>query len=1105
MVVDSTGSMDSYLYALQRFIPQLLALQSIASTSPNNGRIGRIGILSYTDYYTPPIINPSQTSVANPVPANDAAAKALIPRLTVDDVLNWSGWVDWNNSKGGGDVLIEWTKGLTAEGGGDYPEAAKTALKFLMNRVLDKPRGEETESSEAKEELGASSEEQPERDTIVLWYTDSAPHHRSHRGINRLLEIAAHNPPPSSNFPTLATLISKESLGTAINLPAPHPEPSSGQKTTHNHGEACTDWVHLCLAAKEARLKVYTILPPNTADSDASFWVMLGEITKGGTCATGGRLTDSGNIPESGTQVPSGYIVGGGDFMRIVMNLSTAIVLNELGARGPFTSSGAWKGKDRVLNKPNATMSQNELSKIKGARWLSYQSDNIHEFLPEDNSRPHLPAASIGQVSGSRTPLATTIPAQSTEEMALDTMSTAPPGSSAEPVRPETPGYIDRNSLRDEDDWSQGFLPGPWRGAYLWASGSPKRGIRRESTESSALGSRIANSISLTLKDLFIETAREDEAAYWDTVMVSLKGVVNADAESLSTVKVFSEVWTTINQRSPSSARAALFSAYTSQVSDMKNADKRETLLRWADMNNDASSEVTRLLQNCEGDERSSAGDPEMSFLTMDEEAFSELSLSREQLLALTTSCDRKTLKNAGDLLRYTRSITPNELPSGNEHISLHTTPPAVLFRVLPHLLLPGTLYSPRTASVLAIVAITANIPHLLVPARLLLESTKGTWINAATPENFSPQFIALALSVPLSRIYLLSQEESEVYQGMARYTRLEDNIDTKIQAKVPWTPMKTRGVGDRKRLCDGCGIRRSETMMHQVGTYVFGNMKAEKEQVEKECDEGMRCGMCVDSDTKNPKDWKDRGEIESCWVECSERWCRAQYVIEDEEALRIPPRCYYCRKRKPAPWIECTRCANRIILPRSYRVLPADSPSQFVCPPCQNAGHTGHKSIVHKLTTLRSLLFANDYEVGWLEIRPFKEIFRSRSTFVIWELYGNEIFKSLVPSTTPSPPLSPSVAMEKRKRLLLNGKKLLNPQELKEELQEIVERSMRNNKILCGLTFDYFDEKDVTRACGNAGCDFVASRSGIQEWYSGNGERRKRCPSCNRPSVDRT
>lgn len=232
--------------------------------------------------------------------------------------------------------------------------------------------------------------------------------------------------------------------------------------------------------------------------------------------------------------------------------------------------------------------------------------------------------------------------------------------------------------------------------------------------------------------------------------------------------------------------------------------------------------------------------------------------------------------------------VTPNDAVSEEQSINLSTTSPSTLFRVLPHFFMPGTLYSNRTASMLAVVALTGHIPHLLEPAKAFLSATRGTWLSTALPENFSTPFIRFMLSIPSSRSLIFSPEEHDVYSEMARYVHLEDQIDTKIQAKVPWTPMKSRGVGDRKRLCDGCGIRRSETMMHQVRSYVLGNMKAGKEEVEKEGDDGMRCGMCVDSDTKDPKDWKDQGEIRSCWVECSERWCRAQYVIEDEEGLRV-------------------------------------------------------------------------------------------------------------------------------------------------------------------------------------------------------------------------
>ena len=183
-------------------------------------------------------------------------------------------------------------------------------------------------------------------------------------------------------------------------------------------------------------------------------------------------------------------------------------------------------------------------------------------------------------------------------------------------------------------------------------------------------------------------------------------------------------------------------------------------------------------------------------------------------------------------------------------------------------------LYSPRTAIILAIVSLTARIPHLNQSALAVLQSMTGKWIDARTPENFTTPFIHFILSVPCSQ-NALSADERTQYLTMARYAYLEEQLDTKVQARVPWTPMKSRGVGDRKRVCEGCNIRRSETMMHQVGASEHPNGG------------GMRCGMCVDSD-KNPQDWRDLGEPQSCWVECSERWCRAQYVIEDEEGLRV-------------------------------------------------------------------------------------------------------------------------------------------------------------------------------------------------------------------------
>lgn len=246
----------------------------------------------------------------------------------------------------------------------------------------------------------------------------------------------------------------------------------------------------------------------------------------------------------------------------------------------------------------------------------------------------------------------------------------------------------------------------------------------------------------------------------------------------------------------------------------------------------------------------------------------------------------------------------------------------------------------------------------------------------------------------------------------------------------------------------------------------------------------------------------------------------------------QIPPRCYYCRKRKPCPWIECTVCTNRIILPNSYRISSVDTRAAFVCPPCQfsrpigpssvtstiKIPYTGHQTIVHKLTTLRSILFANEYEVGWLGIKSFQEVFRGRSTFMIWELYGSSIFTPYSPasslpntplslnntpsrSSTPSTPGSGTSNQRnvgpRKKRLQVNGKAILNLAEVKGELDMLVNMVLKRGTERCGLSMELIrgDDGFVT-SCGNEGCQMKVSLKAWEEWLNGMG-RRRLCPTC--------
>src|SRR5262249_13132588 len=132
--------------------------------------------------------------------------------------------------------------------------------------------------------------------------------------------------------------------------------------------------------------------------------------------------------------------------------------------------------------------------------------------------------------------------------------------------------------------------------------------------------------------------------------------------------------------------------------------------------------------------------------------------------------------------------------------------PPRDFFRILPHLVVPGTLYPYRAASITAILALVTGVPFLRGPATELLSTQKGKWLNVEIPENVSFDCARLLLSAPEGVV--LTKEEKSVYGAMRRYKLIELNLESSIDARVPWTPKKTRGVGDRKVQCKKCLIK---------------------------------------------------------------------------------------------------------------------------------------------------------------------------------------------------------------------------------------------------------------------------------------------------------
>jgi hypothetical protein len=87
-----------------------------------------------------------------------------------------------------------------------------------------------------------------------------------------------------------------------------------------------------------------------------------------------------------------------------------------------------------------------------------------------------------------------------------------------------------------------------------------------------------------------------------------------------------------------------------------------------------------------------------------------------------------------------------------------------------------------------------------------LVTPLKGTWINMEVPENISYECARFLLSAPEGVV--LNEEEKAVYAAMRRYRLIELNMGSTLTVKVPWTPEKTKEVGDVKIKCWSCGIR---------------------------------------------------------------------------------------------------------------------------------------------------------------------------------------------------------------------------------------------------------------------------------------------------------
>ncbi|KAM5436981.1 hypothetical protein MferCBS31731_005634 [Microsporum ferrugineum] len=625
-------------------------------------------------------------------------------------------------------------------------------------------------------------------------------------------------------------------------------------------------------------------------------------------------------------------------------------------------------------------------------------------------------------------------------------------------------------------------------------------------------------------------TAWTTDPAYQSLALKHLKKIIAFDVRAISVNPVFGSLWRTVCSDRSCDSRQELLDAFSSEVGKLDSAEDREDLKIWLEGSYDYTAEVLELIDSVPEEDRFPCVylDPTLNFTLSGVDAESEsgkpiTALTRADLLEIGRSCDPSVLRRLGRTLTQLAYVeTEAELPEHIANSSQDQVPkiPMALaskehkrqfWRILLHLIVPGTMLAARTAALLAALSLRLGITPLTQVAEREALSFRNRWNDTETPETWAVPCLNLLINA--DKTYskrqasleaapgspgssqkkpatLLKPSDRELFERLVAYRMLEVNLDSALAAKVGWTPQKTTAPMGPTVICRFCKYPRSVSIM----------------------DRNDKCGLCAfASQNEGYNDIihigvsKDDGpETSATWVECCVQTCRAQYVVYDVASLKVRAKCHYCRaqstgssdsrkKHLEAPWIECVKCLNRFIWPAEYRSSSLNA-SKFTCIPCDS----GRETVVGVETTARKISVENSY--SWLitdSQNPDVCPFTGRSLYHTISNVGSENFTSrmaLFPAT--------------KKTLTLKGKTIQNVPDLISTLQDLISR-LQTIKEHCSLCFSAFRPDALSPACGRRGCVQRVCRDCLSGWYGLNSAGRilntgaLSCPFCRRlPSA---
>ncbi|KAL4739077.1 hypothetical protein BDV11DRAFT_170456 [Aspergillus similis] len=558
----------------------------------------------------------------------------------------------------------------------------------------------------------------------------------------------------------------------------------------------------------------------------------------------------------------------------------------------------------------------------------------------------------------------------------------------------------------------------------------------------------------------------DTDPLYRDVASKQLMWIITEDVGAIAINPVFGALWRAVCKDRTYAGRNDLVNAFSRAVGDIQDREKKSMMELWLDESYDCSVEIQGIIDNVSEADRFPCVflDPTMRFaedVVDTPEHITKSNVDQVRLIPLALATEK-----------YNHQF----------------------WKVMLHTIVSGTQLTVRAAALLAALSIRMGVTFLAGAAESEMLRYKDSWNNVEVPETWATSCLRLLLDAdrvyqktrtgPEKQAGLLRESDVALFERLIAFKTLEYNLDTPLTARVPWTPEKAVYPIGPLVTCQLCQYPRSVTIMGPKAN----------------------CGVCLGQDHMEPDDARIKmgashdttSTSDATWVECNVPSCRAQYIVYNVEALRVRPKCHYCRhlgvrksgkKRPAAPVVDCSKCTSRVIWPEEYRPATFDA-SLFVCPACVS----GRGTVTELEVSAKTLAIENG--TSWLakdSERPDESPFTNRSVYRMVSTMGSDEFMSRIAVFPPC-----EIPLTQR------GKVILNTSELISTLKELVAGG-ESRKIDCSLCFSSFWPSALVPACGRRGCLQRICTTCLASWYGGNASgsvintATLACPFCRR------